>query len=543
MPLLSLASSRNDDADEVAKYDHQIQLEDHTKSYEGDKTPSEPSSGAQTPLEPRQSRRLNRSSIREDLVKRGLARQKYARWQQDRFESAGEPSASTDTGLVQIDAKSAQLRSEETEVNAETSDKDGEAMSRKKSKLERGKNRVKGLVNSKRLIQQSKEEDAVVDVLYENQRGSFFFGIPLFSSKSLLNFDPAAWVDGKFKAVPVNITNAAVPDPSWDWAWPSWYVDMSHDVDEEGWQYSFSFRHGFAWHGTHPWFHSFVRRRRWLRKRVRKGAAAKGHPDPKHFSDAHMLTSEYFTIHPPKKRSNYAIESSTRSSSLARFNSQDAAEQQDDEISDIPKLIRRLKRASVDREKIVLVRRFLDEGGEELYYLAEQMPAIMSLLVFQSSRRQLLSLLFQHFEAASAHRQAHRERDQQESDQESRNIDNLLNALHAADKECRKLEYWSDIRHITMRGDSVGAVDENHGWGRGWEGLDNSGPGEKDEAGTERFKEEGTPEQEQSDNESEAGREKEDALNEQQTESAAAKQNGHEQSNGLRDKGKGKAEL
>lgn len=542
MPLLGLASSRNDDADEAAKYDHLIQLVDHTKYDDGDKSPSEPSSGTQTPLEPKQSRRLNRASIREDLAKRGLARQKYAKWQQDRFETIGQPSASTDTGLVQIDTKSAQLRLEETEQNTDTSSKDGDAIARKKSKLERGKNRVKGLVNSKKLIQQSKEEDAVVDVLYENQRGSFFFGIPLFSSKSLLNFDPAAWVDGKFKAVPVNITNAAVPDPSWDWAWPSWYVDMSHDVDEEGWQYSFSFRHGFAWHGTHPWFHSFVRRRRWLRKRVRKGAAAKGQPNPKNFNDAHLLTAEYFTIHPPKKRPNYASESLTRSSSLTRFNNQDVVEQQDDEISDIPRLIRRLKRASIDREKIVLVRRFLDEGGEELYYLAEQMPIIMSLLVFQSSRRQLLSLLFRHFEAASAHREAHQDRDQPESSAESRKIDNLLNALHAADEECRQLEYWSDIRHVTRRGDSLGAVDESHGWGHGWEGLDDSGPGEKDDSGAERFKEKGTPEQQQYDNESESVAK--DAVDEKQnTDSNTAEQNGHEQKNGHKDKGKGKAEL
>jgi hypothetical protein len=40
-------------------------------------------------------------------------------------------------------------------------------------------------------------------------------------------------------------------------------------VDEEGWEYSFFFR-GFVWHGTSPWFHSFVRRRRWIRLRRRR---------------------------------------------------------------------------------------------------------------------------------------------------------------------------------------------------------------------------------------------------------------------------------
>ncbi|KAL1620994.1 hypothetical protein SLS56_009410 [Neofusicoccum ribis] len=370
MPLLGLASSRQDDADEAAKYDHQIHLVDHTKSDDGDKSPSEPSSGAQTPLSQKPSRRLNRSSIREDLAKRGLARQKYAKWQQDRFQSFDEAGTSGETRLVQIDSKGAQLRSEETE-QTDTSSKDEAPVSRQKSKLERGKKRVKGLVNSKKVIKQSKEEDAVVDVLYENQRGSFFFGIPLFSSKSLLNFDPAAWVDGRFKPTP--------------------------------------------------------------------------------------------------------------------------------------------------------------------------MSTIMSLLVFQSSRRQLLSLLLRRFEAASAHREAHKDREQPESSPESRKINNLLNALHAADEECRRLEYWSDIREIAKRGDSVGAVDENHGWGHGWEGLDDSGPGETDEGGAERFKEDGKSTQPDSEKVSEEAENR--PPNEKDAGPDADQPDEHEHRNGSKDKGKGKAEL
>jgi hypothetical protein len=71
-----------------------------------------------------------------------------------------------------------------------------------------------------------KTPDAHIDVLYENQRGWFVFGIPLFSSKALWNFrvDPAPWVDSKFRPSAVNITNAQVPDPSWMWDWKSWYV-------------------------------------------------------------------------------------------------------------------------------------------------------------------------------------------------------------------------------------------------------------------------------------------------------------------------------
>lgn len=103
---------------------------------------------------------------------------------------------------------------------------------------------------------------AAIDVLYENQRGAWLCGLPLFSSASLLNFDPPAWRNGLGQASPVSVVDAQTPDPSWRWAWPTWYVDMSADVDEEGWQYSFMFRQKTSWHGSHPWFHSFVRRRR-----------------------------------------------------------------------------------------------------------------------------------------------------------------------------------------------------------------------------------------------------------------------------------------
>lgn len=202
-------------------------------------------------------------------------------------------------------------------------------------------------------------EAAHIDVLYENQRGWFIFGIPLFSSKALWNLriDQSAWVDGRFKPSPVNITNAQVPDPSWVWEWKSWYVDMSHDVDEEGWQYSFWFR-GAAWHGNHPWFHSFVRRRRWLRKRVKQKLP------PKTKENRERLFGETFSI------------GTTLARTLASANPPSSEESKepslDEEVRDIPTLMRKLKKAAIDREKIVLINKFIEEGGEELFYLAER---------------------------------------------------------------------------------------------------------------------------------------------------------------------------
>jgi hypothetical protein len=201
-----------------------------------------------------------------------------------------------------------------------------------------------------------KTPDSHIDVLYENQRGWFVFGIPLFSSKALWNFkiDPAPWVDSKFRPSAVDITNAQVPDPSWRWDWKSWYVDMSMDVDEEGWQYSLLFK-GSAWHGNHPWFHCFVRRRRWLRKRTKQRLPPKSKETARD-----RLFGDTFSIGTTL----------ARSSTFGALSAEEASV--DDEIRDVASLMVKLKKASVDREKIAYIHKFVDTGGEELHYLAEQ---------------------------------------------------------------------------------------------------------------------------------------------------------------------------
>lgn len=202
--------------------------------------------------------------------------------------------------------------------------------------------------------------DAHIEVLYENQRGWFIFGIPLFSSKALWNLriDPAPWLDSKGKPSAVNITNAQVPDPSWKWDWKSWYVDMSLDVDEEGWQYSLLFK-GSPWHGNHPWFHSFVRRRRWLRKRVKQRIPPKTKENVRE-----RLFGDTFSIGTTLARSG----------TLGTMSQQDISggSSLNEEVRDIATLMRKLKKAAIDREKIIVIHKFVDDGGEELHYLAEQ---------------------------------------------------------------------------------------------------------------------------------------------------------------------------
>lgn len=227
--------------------------------------------------------------------------------------------------------------------------------------------------------QQDQQDDAPsqpeqvneIDILYENQRGLFLCGVPFYSSQSLLQFDPGSWVNRDFKISPVNITNAQVPDPSWQWAWKTWYVDMTGDVDEHGWQYSLYFGSS-SWHGTHPWFHSFVRRRRWLRLRV-KSPAARNLRDRSGLEKAHMLNDDYFTIHSAAEgRGQSSVGSVSKGTSTYLNEVDEDSESEFEHIEDIPALMAALKSAIVDREKTEFLKRFVEDGGEELYYLNEK---------------------------------------------------------------------------------------------------------------------------------------------------------------------------
>ncbi|SPO24876.1 uncharacterized protein UTRI_01381_B [Ustilago trichophora] len=88
------------------------------------------------------------------------------------------------------------------------------------------------------------------DVLYENQRGLLVFGIPKFSPRTLFQWDPSPWTFSNGKRSAYNIANAQLPDPSWEWAYPEWFIDMTGDVDEAGWQYSGNFGRRF-WPNVH----------------------------------------------------------------------------------------------------------------------------------------------------------------------------------------------------------------------------------------------------------------------------------------------------
>ncbi|PWY92579.1 hypothetical protein BO70DRAFT_357706 [Aspergillus heteromorphus CBS 117.55] len=361
------------------------------------------------------SRKWTRKSIRSELAKR-----KYAKWQPDRLgltdddvddsevDAAAAAIASSSSSRRPSDGRD--LTGAETTTTTTTEgepqqppSQDVNATDFAAEPTSSGNNSHGNTDDEHRHHRHPKltglKPGTELDILYENQRGWFFFGIPLYSHSSLLNFDPTAWITADGRDSPVNITNAQLPDPSWEWVWRNWYVDMSGDVDDQGWQYSFSFASS-AWHGSHPWFHSFVRRRRWVRLRVKR-AVERIRRGRTGLEMAHMLNEDYFTIHSGRNKRRAESEAGLSrvntfgySASLSRATTKAGEEEVPvEEIADIPALMHALRVAIVDREKVDALHRFIEEGGEELFYLDGQIPEIMSMFVFQASRWQFLTHL------------------------------------------------------------------------------------------------------------------------------------------------------
>lgn len=350
-------------------------------------TPSQPLERDLTRSETRSSHFLRRKNLTRDSVKNELQKRKYAKWQRERLNVSNTESRSH--SLSRATTKNT------TATDHQSLGKEGVD---DVNILDIAPVQTEATDNLK--AEDNPEPNSELEVLYENQRGWFLFGIPFYSSRSLLQFDPPAWVNKDLRESLVNITNAQLPDPSWEWAWPTWYVDMSDDVDEEGWQYSFSFLPKFGWHGTHPWFHSYVRRRRWVRLRVKKKyTRLKNGVDQTDFHMAHLLNEDYFTIHSQTLASvepSIAPPTATNvpSSSYIRRDLGGSPERHvEDNIDNIPRLLEVIKNAIVDREKIEALRKFLGQGGEELFYLPDKVPEVLGLFVFRTSRWQFLKLL------------------------------------------------------------------------------------------------------------------------------------------------------
>lgn len=333
-----------------------------------------------------------------------------------------------------------------------------------------------------------KVPESAVDILYENQRGGFLCGIPLFSSKALGNLDPPAWTNYAHKASPTDIHTAQVPDPTWEWAWPEWRINHDDGVDEDGWEYSFAFSKKFSWHKAR-WWNSFVRRRAWIRKRVKKDVGYLGQQDP------HMLNPEYFSVRPSseiardRSPSRASKASSIRGSrlSMSTVNKESVGQPVIEHADD---LLRVLRVSRIDREKIEAVDNYLENAQEGLGGLQDIMHDIMALFVFQASRRVLLTRLTEVYDDTVSQQTKRRDRD---PDLEQR-VKNLAAAVKHADEEVRRLEYWSDVKGMAEEGESKGAVDHKQGWkDPAWQGVDRSGPSAPTAPGRKVSKEKESP--------------------------------------------------
>ncbi|KAI6092195.1 hypothetical protein F4821DRAFT_158997 [Hypoxylon rubiginosum] len=327
------------------------------------------------------------------------------------------------------------------------------------------------LGNKKRHSRRPKEPETAIEILYENQRGGFLCGIPLFSSAALGNLDPPPWTNFVHKTSPTDIHTAQVPDPSWEWAWPEWRVnyDEATQADSDGWEYSFMFSKKFSWHGP-KWYSSFVRRRTWIRRRIKKGVGYQ--------ANGTIMGPDYFSVVPSKdaERGSVGGLRALRASHETRRNSRDSGRGDGDEdvaranITTTDELMKVLRRSRIDRERLEAAQNHIENCSDELQDLQNHMHEIMALFVFQASRKLLLTRLIQlHDDEADTKQKGKSTVSQQKAD-------NLAEAIKHADEEVRRLEYWSDIKGMAESGASRGAVDCDSGWDHGWEGLDNSGP-------------------------------------------------------------------
>ncbi|KAI1421546.1 hypothetical protein F5Y12DRAFT_699573 [Xylaria sp. FL1777] len=315
-----------------------------------------------------------------------------------------------------------------------------------------------------------RETEAEVDILYENQRGGFLCGIPLFSSAALGNLDPPAWTNFAHKPSPTDIHTAQVPDPSWQWAWPEWRINHDEQIqtDGDGWEYSFMFSN-FSWHPP-KWYNSFVRRRAWIRRRIKVNMGYQA-------TEEHAMNPAYFTVSAKQQDlSPFAAMNGVERTSIDRQSrkSQERSRGIVDnptvslEVQTTEDLMAVLRRLRIDRERFEAVENYIDNCTDDLLHLQDYMHEIMSMFVFQTSRKTLLARLTQLYDDVTS-------RAKKGKSTRTAKAENLAEAIKHADEEVRKLEYWSDIKGMAEDGEAVRAVDQQCGWDSGWQGLDKSG--------------------------------------------------------------------
>ncbi|KAF9180920.1 hypothetical protein BGZ50_005831 [Haplosporangium sp. Z 11] len=239
------------------------------------------------------------------------------------------------------------------------------------------------------------EGDFVYDFLYQHQRGAFFLGTPRFSSKSLLPVDPDEWTNEHFETSAMDTSNYGLPDPGWEWVHKSWLVDMTGDVDEDGWEYAMTF-HGSPWHGNYEVFRSFARRRRWLRLRKRKNKSL-GKPGPlperTYPESIHSATWAKLDKSPSLPDHTSPFPHDERPPKHASDKSGPSGLSMPPSHPEPVDLYKVLKKACSDREKLAYTAQYVVRHPGNLEDLETHIDRYLNLLDYEASRREFLSLL------------------------------------------------------------------------------------------------------------------------------------------------------
>ncbi|KHJ35790.1 putative meiotically up-regulated 65 protein [Erysiphe necator] len=307
--------------------------------------------------------------------------------------------------------------------------------------LKEGKNKISHMQSKNKLNSHEKyeEADSAVDILYENQRGGIFFGKLLFSARALGNLDPAPWTNIAQKPSATNILNSQPPDPSWKWVGKQWSIYPTED-SSEGWEYSFAFHGKFSWHKC-KWWNSFVRRRAWVRKRVRR-------KDHNGNDNLYAFDSEYFTVNPVKfsqRNPASSVLGTDCCESYLLFGKHQVEDEAPKQISNFEKLTKVMKTARIDREITEAVENFTQNREENYLLLKDQMHKIMHLFIFQASRRILIFVILKQLRMALDKR---KNSGQFESEEKQDQIKFLDAALKAAKGESDNYEYWSEKKKL-----------------------------------------------------------------------------------------------
>ncbi|KAG9072194.1 hypothetical protein KI688_006418 [Linnemannia hyalina] len=238
------------------------------------------------------------------------------------------------------------------------------------------------------------EGDFVYDFLYQHQRGAFFLGTPKFSSNTLLPVDPDEWTDQTFQTSAMDTSDYELPDPSWEWVHKSWLVDMTGDVDEDGWEYAMTF-HGSPWHGNYEVFRSFARRRRWLRLRKRKGKAL-GKPDS--LPERTYPPSILELLQSQVDASNALQQDATPYSTVDRRAGKSTSTGNDNLSLPLAPakrvdLYQSLKKSHSDREKLAHVAQYVVRHPGDFDDMEKRLDKYLNLFDYETSRREFISML------------------------------------------------------------------------------------------------------------------------------------------------------